>query len=414
MIHAGILIKDSSVSRVICYPIASEHRPAFSVWLLPLTYDKSLFFEHFLSFFVLPRLKDIRMFLSSLKSEELRLPLSDAVESSSSLNERWRSVRAALTFDGASPQVKAFSSENFDSPLVKLCKDQKVKVIKWAAAASLLEQPADIGAMHAPAHRYFSSSKFDYTDVGNPSTAMKLFLDTSFENSSLPAASKKVFAVFLAHIEVAMNKAFTISAILNAWRIPGYIPYSVDQIFSGFTGWTDIPKDEADIIVRYIIIDLVLLLFMKLCSSIPHFAEYVGLHGRLPDSIMWDYLTSKGKMIFLRGDDDYDNATGLDVERFKIRPSSSKPLEDMPLNFQRVLWLNNDGFMATERERNLQRDRDASFSEERKWIREQQKEHNDNVREESRWIREEVPSLLYNLYFLIWSHKFSVNTAKRD
>ena len=108
---------------------------------------------------------------------------------------------------------------------------------------------------------------------------------------------------------------------------------------------------------------------MKLCSSIPHFAEYVGLHGRLPDSIMWDYLTSKGKYLqigFLRGD--LDNRLG----RRKI-PSSSKPLEEMPLNFQRVLWLNNDGFMAIERERNLQRDRDASFSEERKWIREQQK-----------------------------------------
>ena len=42
MIHAGILIKDSSVSRVSCFTIASQTRfVCLALWLLPFTYEIS-------------------------------------------------------------------------------------------------------------------------------------------------------------------------------------------------------------------------------------------------------------------------------------------------------------------------------------------------------------------------------------
>ena len=43
----------------------------------------------------------------------------------------------------------------------------------------------------------------------------------------------RVFERFLSRIEAALSQAYTIPAVKNAWRIPGYRPFNLDRIFSG-------------------------------------------------------------------------------------------------------------------------------------------------------------------------------------
>ena len=43
----------------------------------------------------------------------------------------------------------------------------------------------------------------------------------------------RVFERFLSRIEAALSQAYTIPAVKNAWRIPGYRPFNLDWIFSG-------------------------------------------------------------------------------------------------------------------------------------------------------------------------------------
>lgn len=67
----------------------------------------------------------------------------------------------------------------------------------------------------------------------------------------------------------------------------------------------------------------------------PHFIEIMKTRGRVTDDEIETELTARG----------------LDMEQFKMRKDDELPLEEQALNRQRVLWLNNEGFLQAEREK---------------------------------------------------------------
>ena len=139
-----------------------------------------------------------------------------------------RDIRSVLSFDGDHAQVVATSAAR----LLSLCDAENIEFVKWAAAASMIQQPADVGRMHTSLHVFFKSADGEaYKGPGRPSSQMRLFLQ-QFEQCSIPAASRKVFAHFLSHIEVAINKAFNMSSIIKAWTKAGYFPLDIDLVMA--------------------------------------------------------------------------------------------------------------------------------------------------------------------------------------
>lgn len=70
-------------------------------------------------------------------------------------------------------------------------------------------------------------------------------------------------------------------------------------------------------------------------SSIPEMSKYVAEHGQLTDGVIDEILEAKG----------------LDMEMFHMRSDFDIAIEDQALNRQRVLWLNNEGFLREMKEK---------------------------------------------------------------
>jgi hypothetical protein len=249
IIHAAILITDDRFD----HRKTSNINENLSIWLLPVGYDKSWLFAEFLKSHVLPRLQETREDLAQQNIAAISFsPPSqqdgeDANENEEIGQKNWFDFRAVLSFDGESAQMKAAHEED----LLQTCKGQFVEVVKWAAAASLIQQPADIGSMHRTLHNYFSGARLDYTaESAQPSSAMKSFLSQVFSKSKMPAGSRAVFSVFLSHIEAALDKAFTLSSVQKAWKVAGYFPFDIPRIFSSYSGWGDLTAPESEILIK--------------------------------------------------------------------------------------------------------------------------------------------------------------------
>ena len=246
IVHCAILIKDETITEGQVHSISET----LSVWLLPVSYDRSEFFSEYMSKYVIPELNAARAKLASLWDDDDEITDEDAESSSKSAPrdpKAYHRTRAVFSFDGEHAQVMAASVDEF----LALCEKEGIELVKWAAAASMTEQPADVGRMHTVLHAYFKSKdgREAFSKPGNPSSAMKKFLE-KFAKCSIPAASRDVFAHFLSHIEVALDKAFTMASIHKAWEIAGYFPFNIKQILSGYAHWRDLPEGDAEIVLQ--------------------------------------------------------------------------------------------------------------------------------------------------------------------
>jgi hypothetical protein len=206
-----------------------------SIWYLPVKFDRVKFFSDFLINHVIPMVNTERCKIASLNDNIL--PVGSVSEQASNPGKHYKDIRTVLTFDGESAQVVSAQS-----PMVlDKCKEEKIELLKWAAATSLVQQPADVGKMHLILHDYFKSNHGkSFSTQSTPSTHMKMFVQGIFQQCELGAASKDRFRYFLENIEFAMNKSFTAANIATAWKTAGYFPFSQIQIMSGWSQWKDI------------------------------------------------------------------------------------------------------------------------------------------------------------------------------
>lgn len=80
------------------------------------------------------------------------------------------------------------------------------------------------------------------------------------------------------------------------------------------------------------------------CSSIPEMSKFVEEHGRLTDGVIDQILEAKG----------------LDMEMFHMRSDYDVAIEEQALNRQRVLWLNNEGFLRDMKEKKERKEAEAA------------------------------------------------------
>lgn len=238
----AIQIKDEKIASVSVHTISDT----ISVWLLPTDYDHTEFFSRFLKEFVIPMLNKARALTNRIRSQYsagvAQAPVADPQ------NDDYRSVRAILSFDGESSQISAATSDEF----IRFCNEERIELVKWAAMASLVQQPADVGKMHTRLHTYFEKAHGKASKlVPNPSLAMQMFINKDFKETSISAAVKDTYTKFLQHVESAVSDSFTKSSIDDAWQTAGYKPYDARQILSGYAGWNLMKDADAQKLLKY-------------------------------------------------------------------------------------------------------------------------------------------------------------------
>jgi hypothetical protein len=265
LIHAAIQVVVLGKSD---HPITKwSIKPELSVWCLEDSADQERFFIRLQKECILPIIKQCKDELAMKLRNNLHDPFLPSVESSSDslgppggvpvLHYDHDNVptRSLMTFDGDATQIKAYTKPN--SILLSIAAEQSTEVVKWAAAASMVEQPADVGPCHKVLHQDFSAVfSGQSTLVAVQSAEMNKWLKENFDSptfqSLLKSGLRPIYRIFFEYVEVILNRAFTLSNIAKSWCIPGYIPHNVNQIFSQFSGWRDVPNAEATIILGYV------------------------------------------------------------------------------------------------------------------------------------------------------------------
>lgn len=239
----GIQIRDETFSEIRRIDI-NEH---LCVWFLPTQHDHSQIFHDFVQLFVIPMVDRERKQI--FEPDPAIQPDHENMAAPEPEPINHTSVRAILSFDGESSQIAAATAENLN----QMCRAQNIELIKWAAATSLVQQPADVGRMHLLLHKYFhpvdgTASK----QAASPSSKMKKFVENIFSKCSVPAASKETYTNFLQHIESALSSSFNKSVISDAWEHAGYFPFSPTQIMSGYAFWEHMESIKAEKILEFV------------------------------------------------------------------------------------------------------------------------------------------------------------------
>ena len=333
IVHTAALISDRAISRREIHRIGVDGR--LSVWLLPTGYDEVKLFTLYEEEFLAPQIAKIRADLATPAADPLfsspdtptpSLP-STSASSSGPTAPRDQSVVAELrtvqTFDGAFPQIKAVLQ---DGGLARKFKELNIELVKFAAAASMIQQPADVGRMHHILHEFLKKAKLEHTQEMS-STAMRTFVTSVFDQSKIPASSKQAFRSALLWLEGALSKAFTIPSIKDAWSTTGYRPFNAAQIMSGWFNWPNITAEQAE----------------RLLACLPECTDIAAELGRVPDHAIHRILEKNG----------------VDTSSFFERGLEARPLEEGPVSYERCVWLNCEGFLASE-----QRKREAAAQEE--------------------------------------------------
>lgn len=87
-------------------------------------------------------------------------------------------------------------------------------------------------------------------------------------------------------------------------------------------------------------------------------SKYVSEHGCINDGVIDEILEDKG----------------LNMEMFHMRSDDETAIEDQALNRQRVLWLNNEGFLKDLKEKKERKEAEAAEAVRAKEEARQQKE----------------------------------------
>ena len=155
-------------------------------------------------------------------------------------------LRIVISLDGATSHIETV----LDQDVLAAAERIGVEIIKWAAACSMTQAPADLGEMHPALHRLVKSIE---VGMSTCSFVMDTFLQFEFEQRFAPELTRTHVATYrllLANIEGCLKGAFTASKIFRAWQISGLVPFKVENILSGFAFFSQLPEADASLIVN--------------------------------------------------------------------------------------------------------------------------------------------------------------------
>jgi hypothetical protein len=155
--------------------------------------------------------------------------------------------RIVFTMDGHYPGIEAIIAR-----IGEIMVRNGIEVFKWAGGCTLVEQPADVANCHRELHKAAGSDVFRDDESGAPTDDMKEFIAflPTIMSSGASGARLHTHQKFLRHFEWLVDKAWTKHGITEGWRISGMWPVCPEKILSGWSGWKEIPTENAKKIIE--------------------------------------------------------------------------------------------------------------------------------------------------------------------
>lgn len=200
------------------------------------------------------------------------------------------------------------------------CRLKDIEVLKFAAACSLTQAPADVGRSHALLKSLIKSRAFKRLADSRPtvSASMKNFIQNYLLTSELDNPSLQTFRKFLEVVEPMIDKAFGAFNIQSAYAKSGMMPFNVRKIMTGCPAWVNLSTEQAQ----------------RILDCVPELRDIAILHGRVTDDEIRSTMERHE----------------VDMGMFPPRELCSlTSLEERHPSHQRVLWLNNETFLAKQR-----------------------------------------------------------------
>jgi hypothetical protein len=151
--------------------------------------------------------------------------------------------RIVFTMDGHYPGIEAIISR-----IGVIMVQHGIEVMKWAGGFSIVQQPADVSNCHHEVHKAAGSDVFRYDEHGAPTDEMSEFINF-LPSIGAVGARLHTHQKFLRHFEWLVDKAWTKHGITEGWRISGMWPMCPEKILSGWSGWKEIPTENAEKII---------------------------------------------------------------------------------------------------------------------------------------------------------------------
>lgn len=221
----------------------------------------------------------------------------------------------ALTVDGEHSHLKALE-EYFNRPLDELERAKIIHLIKFPAACSKTEQPADVS-------KCFLVFKHAFKTIGtSPPRAPPAYLAPLVSKVLAPmeAASIRTFTQFFSHLQNHVDDIFTHHNIAGGWAVAGLEPFIPRQLFSQCSAWHRLSKQQGKAAL----------------DAIPKLADIVNCRGQLTDE---ELHAAVGDMPAPH------SIAPAPTDSTKKRKRPTKPLHERVLNQRRALWLTCPAFM---------------------------------------------------------------------
>lgn len=246
------------------------------------------------------------------KKEEA-IALKNDGAAGASTTEHTPPPRIVFAIDGEREFLRAFNECLAEGPAADMAAAKGMELVKWAAACSNRQQPADVCRsfmiLRSLAINDYADEAPDYKDVA----AVLL--------GKIEPASRMAYMNFLQGVPSIFSKAFTIPVIEEGWRVAGIFPPNFDTILERCSGWKFFTVDER----------------LKIRALIPDFAAHVRLNGELDDEFM------SAKLLEI----------GIDTEKWMTehgaRAGSAGPVDHKALGCRRALWVNHERVIANRR-----------------------------------------------------------------
>ena len=225
--------------------------------------------------------------------------------------------RIILTLDGEEAHLNATMTHIVDSGLAAT---HKIEIVKFAASASKIQQPSDVGPCYRCLKQALKLERPPIKAIYSSELAKML--------ARIDAASRRTFTAFLEDLPARLSKAFHSYNVQKGWQKSGLYPFNTEQMLSQSSDWSSLSLKEARAVRR----------------TIPELTNYAFLHGEVRDEKLQECfgkamrVTRETLDSTSSSNEDADNTVGVPARCIK---RSKMSLDELVLNRRRALWLNH-------------------------------------------------------------------------
>ena len=320
LVCAGIFLKDETFKTITTVEVSKQNRQFTTETYLWLQLDKELHiwvvlipttktsmvdvFTTCIREIIVPRLQQIRAEVVQSDEEMDAVALKMGRPSPHAPAARPR-PRILITLDGEHDNLLALQNELVDRPPTDL-EDLGIEIVKFAAAASKIQQPCDVAASFRILKQLIQVDQ-EHTPPYWAKRMEEVIL------ADLGKASRETLLRVFVKLPSVIATAFQRKHVAKGWELAGIHPFNTQKILQRCTTWTQLSDAQAAAIL----------------GAMDKLMDQASRDGEVHDATMQAMVGAA-----INFDDWLAKYTGK-------QKSTGMPLSMMVPNRRRALWFNN-------------------------------------------------------------------------